>query len=335
MCGKFLMPTRPSSGQYKDLRGQFSPPRQPPPNTPYSSGLWAPELHSIQGRWYIYFAGAQPDQGNISHRMYVLEGPASHTDPTLGPWEFLGPIQGIPTDQWAIDGTVFPLNNELFFVYSGWPLGEKQSELIQELFIVRLANPVRTTGEPPVRISTPQESWEFTHGGDGAHGINEGPQFLSAPANHDESGGTPWSGIVYSCAGSWTNQYKMAILKYNANAPPLEPSSWSKETVPLCQSPGHGAGPWGPGHGNFLNLGGETIAVFHATDKPHDGWKGRKARVQRVGWGMHGPFMGSCVGDITGDIGDLTKRDLEGKDSSAGLRAMLHSANAKLAGSET
>lgn len=37
---------------------------------PYGA-LWAPELHFIQGNWYIYFA-LETDGQNINHRNYVI-----------------------------------------------------------------------------------------------------------------------------------------------------------------------------------------------------------------------------------------------------------------------
>lgn len=43
----------------------------PPASVPYSKELWAPEIHYLQGKWYIYFAA---DSGkNRSHRLWVLE----------------------------------------------------------------------------------------------------------------------------------------------------------------------------------------------------------------------------------------------------------------------
>jgi len=38
-----------------------------PPNTMYSKEVWAPELHFIQGKWYMYFAA--DDGKNDNHRM--------------------------------------------------------------------------------------------------------------------------------------------------------------------------------------------------------------------------------------------------------------------------
>ena len=41
-----------------------------------SDNVWAPELHLIDGRWYIYFAA--DDGRNENHRMWVLEGEGSN-----------------------------------------------------------------------------------------------------------------------------------------------------------------------------------------------------------------------------------------------------------------
>lgn len=49
------------------------------PPAPYTD-LWAPELHFIQGAFYIYVAMAK-NGNNAEHRMYVLKG-RSTTDPT-------------------------------------------------------------------------------------------------------------------------------------------------------------------------------------------------------------------------------------------------------------
>src|ERR1700687_4999608 len=42
-----------------------------PATGPYSRDVWAPELHFLRGKWYIYSAA---DAGtNASHRIWVLE----------------------------------------------------------------------------------------------------------------------------------------------------------------------------------------------------------------------------------------------------------------------
>lgn len=73
----------------------------PPATGPYSKELWAPELHRMEGKWYIYFAA---DAGaNEDHRVYAVENPAD--DPTSGTWTFKGKVSDA-TDKWAIDATV-------------------------------------------------------------------------------------------------------------------------------------------------------------------------------------------------------------------------------------
>jgi hypothetical protein len=326
----------------------------------------------------VYYAAAHPGRGNASHRMHVLGGPPATDDPTTGQWEFLGRIHGLPEDQWAIDGTVFALGRELYFVYSGWPLENRggpdaEDDHVQQLFIVRLEDPTLAATRP-VLISTPELPWEFS----GDRGINEGPQFLRSPgplpppasmpwatgrgnggsrsrsrgpggrrrslrvSNHrheeavvssgsdserdsddsnddeDDDDDDTWKGIVYSCAGSWTHEYKLAVLHYNGGDP-LDPRSWPKSQEPLLQAPLHGRGPWGPGHGSFLTLADgannnnnnnnaykrlgdahdtTTICVFHGTDSRTDGWSNRKARYQKVAFTASGPYMGVYCGGM-------------------------------------
>ena len=257
--------------------------------------------------------------------MYVLGGPPESSDPHAGPWEFLGPIRNMSQRQWAIDGTVFEIDNQLYFAYSGWPLERAEDdydEHTQQLFILRLSDPV-TAASPPTLISSPDEPWERS----GDAGINEGPQWLSSQASDSAPS---WRGLVYSCAGSWTPEYKMATLKY-LGGDPLVPSSWAKAAQPLLQNASHGNGPFGPGHGNFVHVGDETFAVFHATDGRGDGHGNRKCRMQRVVFGEDGPFMGGEVGGVTRDVARFSgsSTGTNGGEGHGGkgerLKGLLHS----------
>lgn len=62
---------------------------------PMSQLIWAPELHEIDGKWYIYFAAAHTqdlDQlGMFQHRMFVLE--CADSDPLSGQWVEKGQVK--------------------------------------------------------------------------------------------------------------------------------------------------------------------------------------------------------------------------------------------------
>ena len=62
-----------------------------------SRHLWAPELHRLDGRWWIYFAA--DDGRNRNHRLWAL---ASEGDDAAGPYRRAGMID---TGGWSIDAT--------------------------------------------------------------------------------------------------------------------------------------------------------------------------------------------------------------------------------------
>ena len=134
-----------------------------PPGTNYSAEVWAPELHHLDGKWYIYVAASDGD--NENHRMHVLERDAA--DP-FGPFVYKAQLAAT-VDRWAIDGTVLEWQGSQYFVWSGWP-GSSNGQ--QNLYIAQMLNPWTLRGDR-VLISAPQHAWEM-------HGmpINEGPQIL-------------------------------------------------------------------------------------------------------------------------------------------------------------
>jgi len=102
-----------------------------PPGRAYSHETWAPELHCLDGRWYVYFAAS--DGNNHTHRMYVLEA-----DHPTGPYRFKGQISP-PTDRWAIDGTLLLMDDgQRYFLWSGW---DGNTNIQQNLYIARMLNP--------------------------------------------------------------------------------------------------------------------------------------------------------------------------------------------------
>lgn len=244
----------------------------PPAETAYSANLWAPELQYIRDSWYIYFAA---DNGmNENHRMYVLQGDS--TDP-MGDYTFMGQVTD-ESNKWAIDGLALEIEDELYFVWSGW---EGDVNAAQNTYIAPMSDPLTISGAR-VLLSEPLLDWERAGG---PPYINEGQSVL-----HHE--GRVF--IVYSGAGSWTPHYSLGLLALKPGANPLEAASWTKSEQPLLAMDEE-AGVYGPGHNSFTVSpdGSEQWIVYHATSGENDGWNNRKARAQPVSWDNDGlPVFG-------------------------------------------
>ena len=80
---------------------------------PQSIHIWAPELHYLFGKWYIYYAGGDKDD-IWAIRPYVLE--CQGDDPVNDNWIEKGKMQRADGDEFSfeafsLDATVFEVNN--------------------------------------------------------------------------------------------------------------------------------------------------------------------------------------------------------------------------------
>jgi GH43 family beta-xylosidase len=248
----------------------------PPATGPYARNIWAPELHYLAGKWYIYFAA--DDDRDINHRMYVLENAAA--DPLTGTWELKGKIAAA-TDKWAIDGTVLELDGQMYFIWSGWR-GENDPG-IQQLYIARMSNPWTLAGDR-VLLSEPAFPWERNGQ------VNEAPQVLKNAAGQVL--------VIYSASGCWTDDYVLGMLTLKTGGDPLKPADWTKSAQPVFrQKPENGA--FGPGHCSFFRSpdGREDWIIYHANSAPSQGCGDtRNPRIQKFTWAPNGrPDFGDPV----------------------------------------
>lgn len=222
--------------------------------------IWAPELHYIDGAWYIYYA--MDDGDNANHRMYVMENTSA--DPTQGVWEQKGQITD-STNRWAIDGTVLQLDGQLYFIWSGW---EGEVNVRQNLYIAHMSNPWTIDSER-VEIARPTYAWETNH----SPHVNEGPQVAVRNGTIN---------LVYSASGSWTNDYCLGLITADVTRDLLNPASWHKREEPIFVS---GNGLYGPGHHSFTTSpdGKEDWIVYHVAKYKDAGWS-REVRMQRFTW---------------------------------------------------
>lgn len=175
----------------------------------HSKGIWAPELHWINNRWYIYYAA---DNGeNENHRMFVLE---SKTTNALGEYFHRGKIAD-PSDKWAIDGTLLHTEDgSLYFIWSGW---ENEVNEAQHIYIAPMSKsePWKITGER-VKLSSPTLKWERN----GFPYINEGPQIIKRSGKIF---------LIYSASGSWSPDYCLGMLTIEEGKDVLNPIHWTIE----------------------------------------------------------------------------------------------------------
>lgn len=233
-----------------------------PENTMYTHDYWAPELHYINGEWYIYVAA--DDGNNANHRMYVLKGTSQN--PTE-PFEMVGKITD-NSDKWAIDGTVLTVGGEMYFVWSGW---EGDVDGRQDLYIAHMSDPTTIDSER-VMIATPGYAYE-------KHGmpIEEGP----AAVYHGDD-----VFIFFSGSGSWTNEYCIGYLTLTGNDP-MDADAWTKGRTPLLKTR-LGVG-YGPGHCSVVSApDGSMWVVYHANLQKNAGWQGRECWISELtftAWG--------------------------------------------------
>lgn len=234
---------------------------KPPSKGPNSKNIWAPELHRLNGKWYVYYAA--DDGQNENHRLYVLENGSA--DPFDGQFVDKGKIADPEADRWAIDGTVLTVKGKDYLVWSGW-VGDKNVR--QELYIAPMKNPWTLAG-PRVEISRPTHKWETV----GEPTVNEGPQALVR-------NGTVH--LVYSASGSWTDDYCLGLLTLKKDGDPLDPKAWAKHPKPVFDK---SKSVFGPGHCSFTTSpeGKEDWLVYHAARHKGAGWA-RNVRMQPFDW---------------------------------------------------
>ena len=246
---------------------------------PMSFHVWAPELHRIVGRWYVYFAASERDD-IWKLRMYVLE--CLGDDPLSGDCIERGQIL-TPEEGFSLDATPFEHLGRRFLCWA-----QKSPPSESNLYIAEMANPWTLKTEPVVS-TRPDLPWERI-----GFCVNEGPALLK---RHGKVF------IAYSAAATDAN-YCMGLLWADENADLLDAASWHKSPTPVFQTH-EAASQFGPGHNSFTTTpdGRTDLLVYHARhyrdivgDPLND--PNRHARVQAFGWRADGfPDFGAPVAD--------------------------------------
>ncbi|GAU94774.1 hypothetical protein RvY_06493-2 [Ramazzottius varieornatus] len=189
----------------------------------WSNGVWAPELHRINGQFY-----AADDSNN-----------------PMGAYTFIGKIADAGKDWWAIDGTVMQhRNGRNYFIYSGWDKAYNYDPMVQHLFIAEMASPTSIVPGTATLIKSPVFRWE-----------TDGQAVVEGPAVVEHNGSYY---LLYSAGASWTEYYSTGVMALDGNSNPLNPASW-KTTDHTIFPRNEADGVFGPGHAspnepNFTKL---------------------------------------------------------------------------------
>lgn len=261
-----------------------------PETGPYSREVWAPELHHLDNRWYVYFAADDGD--NRNHLSYVLE---SEGDDPLGPYEIRGPIytgddpEQKKDNRWAIDATVLEHEGKRYLIWSGWAADNDE----QWLYIAPMKSPWELSGPRVKLCHNADYLWERVNEQPDQRGLHEGPQILKNDGR---------TFIVYSTSSSWQPTYKLGMLELKQGGDPLNPKDWVKDKRPVFRGT---EDTYGVGHASFVKSpdGKEDWIVYHAKRDRGDGWR-RAVYVQPFTWGPKGrPKFGKPV--TAGELLDL------------------------------
>jgi len=206
--------------------------------------IWAPELHKIDGTWYIYFAAGEAENiWNI--RMWVLSNDSEN--PMEGQWKEEGQIK-TQRDSFSLDATTFVHNGKRYLIWAQNVSKEKHGT---GLIISEMENPTTLKG-PEVILTEPDFSWEKVK-----YNVNEGPAVIKRNGK-----------IFVAYSASATNHnYCIGLLSIDENADVLDASNWYKSPAPVFYT-NEELKRFGPGHNSFTTSedGKKDILIYHARD---------------------------------------------------------------------
>jgi GH43 family beta-xylosidase len=209
------------------------------------SHIWAPEIHNIDGKWFVYFAaGEARDVWKIS--MFALQNDSPN--PLEGEWVEKGQIK-LNWNQFALDFTTFVHNGVR---YGLWAERDPAVRSNSNLYIAKMDTPTSIVGQG-VKICQPEFDWEIVR-----YRVNEGPAVINRNGKIF---------LTYSASATDAN-YCMGMLTADEKADLLDPKSWVKSKEPVLKTD-EKAGVFGPGHNSFLKIpdgkgGFDDVIFYHA-----------------------------------------------------------------------
>jgi GH43 family beta-xylosidase len=240
---------------------------------PLSKHIWAPEIHHIDAKWYIYFTASSVDAiWEIRPQVLVNES----TDPFKGEWRELGQLK-TGWESFSLDGTTFVHRGKRYFAWTQRGRTPEEGKGTN-IYLSEMSSPTTLAGRVAL-LSKPEFEWEKRK-----YEVNEGPAVLIRNGR-----------VFMTYSASATNaNYCVGLLTADADADLLDPASWRKSPVPVFKTH-EVAGVFGPGHNSYTTTpdGKTDLFVYHARDyRDIEGHElddpNRHTRAQELKWRSDG-----------------------------------------------
>ena len=212
--------------------------------------IWAPELHSIGGKWYIFFAAGDSDNvWNI--RPYVLQ--CQGDDPYCDEWTEMGRMKALDEDtvsfnSFSLDMTYFSHKDKHYVIWA---------EIVGDssLFMAEInpSEPWKLTSLP-ILLTKPEYDWEKIR-----FRVNEGASVLKTDSKV----------YVFFSASGTGSEYCIGRLSADSEADLMNAVNWEKLPYPVLSTEDLN-GESGPGHNSFItDEKGDLLIVYHARPSSH------------------------------------------------------------------
>lgn len=211
--------------------------------------IWAPEIHVIGDKWYIYFATAGNREIHkvditFNHRMYVIEN--GDANPFSDNWVEKGRIE-THMESFSLDATILKYDEKVYYI---WAQKDPKIEGNSNIYISEMENPWTLKGTITM-LTHPEYDWEKR-----VFSVNEGPSILKSDK---------YVFLTYSASATDEN-YCLGILKMEIGKDPLVKENWEKSPVSVFRSDVPNK-RFGPGHNSFTKSPeGQDILVYHCRD---------------------------------------------------------------------
>jgi GH43 family beta-xylosidase len=260
---------------------------------PLSKHIWAPEIHHIDGKWYIYFTASSVDAiWEIRPQVLMNESP----DPFTGEWRELGQLK-TGWESFSLDGTTFVHKGRRYFAWTQRGRTPEEGKGTN-IYLAAMTSPIAIDTSRVALLSKPDFEWEKRK-----YEVNEGPAVLIRNGR-----------IFMTFSASATNSnYCVGLLTANADADLLDPASWKKSPEPVFKT-SEAKQIYGPGHNSYTTTpdGKTDLFVYHAReyrdivghelDDPN-----RHTRAQVLRWAADGT---PDFGEPEADRGKIAARPL-------------------------